>query len=164
MTLRIRNDAKVPANLVAEVTSSVTAIFAKAGIEATFVDGDADFVIALLSRQTADRMHQIPDAVGFAPGTETARGHVAYVLQPRVDKIAEGYSTARGIVLAAAVAHEVGHLLMFDAHSSTGIMRAAWNQVDFRQAAHGNLVFDQAQAAQMRAALAGNGTGQVAAR
>jgi hypothetical protein len=140
----------------------VTAIYAKAGIDATFVDGSANLTIVLLSRQTADKMNQGVDAVGFAPGSETARGRIAYVLQPRVEKIAEGYSIARGIVLAAAMAHEVGHLLMFNAHSSTGIMRPAWNQADFRQAVHGNLLFTPEQATQMHARLAGDGARQMA--
>ena len=42
---------------------------------------------------------------------------------------------------------------MFNAHSSTGIMREEWNQADFRQALHGNLLFTEEQAAQMRARL-----------
>jgi hypothetical protein len=156
LTLRVRNDADLPNDLIAATKTAVTAIYAKAGIDATFVDGQADYVVALLSRQTVDKMHQGGDAVGFAPGSETARGHVAYVLQPRVDKIADGYGTVRSVVLAAAMAHEVGHLLMFNAHSSAGIMRAAWNQADFRQAVRGNLLFTLEQAAQMRARLSGD--------
>ena len=56
-------------------------------------------------------------------------------------------------VLGAAMAHEMGHLLMLDAHSTTGIMRREWNQEDFRQAGHDNLSFTQAQAAEMSARL-----------
>ena len=120
VTLRVRNDAQVPGVLLTDAKARVAAIYAKAGIDATFVDARPDFTIVLLSRHTADNMRRIPDAVGFAPRSETARGHIAYVMQPRVDRIAEGYRTPRAIVLAVAVAHEVGHLLMFNSHSSTG--------------------------------------------
>ena len=105
VTLRVRNDAQLPGDLLQDATSAVTVIFAKAGIDARFEDARADLTIVLLPRQLADKMHQIPDAVGFAPGSETARGTIAYVLQPRVDTIAAGYSAVRAIVLAAAMAH-----------------------------------------------------------
>jgi hypothetical protein len=159
MTVRVRNDANVPADLVDAATSTARTIFEAAGIDATFIEGPADFTVVLLSNERADKMHQIADAVGFAPGSDTARGRIAYVLQPRVNAIADGYSTLRSIVLAAAIAHEIGHLLMFNAHSSTGIMRPSWNQADFRQAVHGKLLFTPEQAAKMRQRLAESADG-----
>jgi hypothetical protein len=83
---------------------------------------------------------------------------VACVLQSRVDAIADGYSAPRPIALAAAIAHELGHLLMFNAHSKTGIMRPTWNQPDFQAAIHGKLLFASQQAAAMRATLARKST------
>jgi hypothetical protein len=162
LTVKVRNHAKVPDFRLTAAKSAVAAIFAKARIDATFMEAGSDFPIVLLSRETADQMHQNSDAVGFAPGSDVARGHIAYVLQPRVEKIAEGYGARLWIVLAVAIAHEVGHLLMFNAHSSTGIMRAEWNQADFRQAAGGNLLFTPEQAAQMRGQLAGDDVIKVA--
>jgi hypothetical protein len=160
LTMRLRNDAQLPGDLLVEAKGIVAAIYAEAGIDATFVDSRADFTIILLSRHTAKNMHQIPDAVGFAPSSQVALGRIAYVIQPRVDRIAEGYRASRAIVLAVAIAHELGHLLMFDAHSSSGIMRPDWNQADFRKAVHGKLLFTDAQAAEMRARLTGTRTPQ----
>ena len=68
-------------------------------------------------------------------------------------RLSDGYRTSRAIVLGAAMAHEMGHLLMLDAHSTTGMMRPEWNQADFRQAGHDSLQFTQAQAAEMCARL-----------
>jgi hypothetical protein len=68
--------------------------------------------------------------------------------------VAEGYRADKGVVLAAAIAHEIGHLLLFYAHSKTGIMRADWNQSDFRQAAHGQLLFTAEQGTQIRNRMA----------
>jgi hypothetical protein len=150
VTLRVRNDAQVPGVLLADAKARVKAIYAKAGIDATFVDAGADLTIVLLSRHVADNMRQIPDVLGFAP---SALGRIAFVLQPLVDRLADRYRTSRAIVLGAAMAHEMGHLLMVDAHSTTGIMRRDWNQADFRQAGHDNLLFTQAQAAEMCARL-----------
>jgi hypothetical protein len=150
VTLRVRNDAQVPGVLLADATARVEAIYAKAGIDATFVDAGADLIIVLLSRHTADNMRTSPDVLGFAP---SALGRIAYVLQPRVDRLADGYRTSRAIVLGVAIAHEMGHLLMLDAHSTAGIMRPEWNQADFRQNGHDNLLFTLAQAAEMCARL-----------
>ena len=91
------NDAQLPSHLLAEAKAAVAAIYAKAGIDVTFVDARADFTIVLLSRHTTHKMRQIPDAVGFAPGSETTLVRIAYVLQPRVDKIAAGYWAPRAM-------------------------------------------------------------------
>jgi hypothetical protein len=148
VTLRVRNDAQVPGVLLADAKARVEAIYAKAGIGVTFVNAGADLIIVLLSRHTADNMRT--DALGFAP---SALGRIAYVLQPRVDRLADGHRTSRAILLGAAIAHEMGHLLLLDAHSATGIMRPEWNRADFRQPGHDNLLFTQAQAAEMCARL-----------
>jgi hypothetical protein len=156
VALRVQNQAKIPNDVLAGAESAVTAIYANAGVELTFVDGPADVMVVLLSRHAESNMHHIPDAVGFAPCTKSERGHVAYVLQPRVDEIAEGYRVEKSVVLAAAIAHEVGHLLLpFNAHSKAGIMRADWNQADFRSAVHGRLLFTAEQAAQIHTRIAG---------
>jgi hypothetical protein len=152
--VRVENQANIPNDLLADAESTVTGIYADAGIETTFVNGEADFMIKLLSRYTEGIIRRGPDTVGFAPSTDSDRGHVAYVFQTRVDRIAEGYSAPRPIVLGAAIAHEMGHLLLPDnAHSKTGIMQGTWNQVDFRRAVHGQLVFTPEQVAQIRCRL-----------
>jgi hypothetical protein len=158
MTVKVRNDAGLPTDLLDAAKTAAADIYGKAGIALRFVDGQQDFLVVLLSRHTSDHMDQISDAVGFAPGSEAARGRIAYVLQPRVDAIADGYAAPRPIVLAAAISHEIGHLLMFNAHSATGIMRPAWNQSDFRSAVRGTLLFTPEQGAAMRARLAGADT------
>jgi hypothetical protein len=154
MTLRVRNDAQLQGDLLADAKVAVADIYAKADINVTFVEAQADFTIVLLSRHTADDVRQIQDAVGFAPGSESAGGRIAYVFQAGVDRIAESYNIPRAIVLAVVMAHEAGHLLIVNAHSRTGVMRPAWNQTDFRQAAGGRLLFTRDQAAKMRARLA----------
>lgn len=150
LTLKIRNDANLSNDLIRDAQSKVNAIYANAGVEIAWVDEAADLMVVLLSRDNAALMKQIPDAMGFAPCSKTARGAVAYVLQGRVDTIAQGYSAETSTVLAIAMAHEVGHLLLpFNAHSGTGVMRAEMNQADFKAATHGRLVFTPTQIAQI---------------
>ena len=154
LSLHIQNQADIQNDVLADAEEIVTRIFAAVGVEATFVDGEADVTIKLLSRHTENGLRRDVDTVGFAPSSESERGHVAYVFQSRVDRIAEGYSAVRAVVLGAAIAHEVGHLLLpLNAHSKTGIMQPTWSQLDFRRALHGQLLFTSEQAAQIRRRL-----------
>jgi hypothetical protein len=155
LTVKVRNDADVQTDVLDAAKTAVADIYCKAGIALTFVDGHEDIRVVLLSRHTSGNMHQISDAIGFAPGSQTERGRLAYVLKPRVDRIADGYGVPRQVVLATAISHEIGHLLMFHAHSATGIMRPDWTQSDFRSAVHGKLLFTPEQGAAMRARLVG---------
>jgi hypothetical protein len=77
---------------------------------------------------------------------------------PRVNAVSAGYHAATDVVLGAAIAHEIGHLLLpHDSHSKSGIMRAEWNQSDFRNAKSGGLLFTADQAAQIRGRLVAKG-------
>ena len=57
------------------------------------------------------------------------------------------------IVLAHAMAHEIGHLLLPYGHSATGLMRAEWDRKDLRLAVHGRLNFTAEQATLIRIRL-----------
>jgi len=154
VVLRIQNQARIPDPVLMVSQSMVAAIYARAGIGLTFATGAADFNIVLLSRATGEKMHAPGDLLGFTPHGEFTRGRMAYVLQSRVDEVAEGYSARRPVVLGAAIAHEVGHLLLpVNAHSKTGIMRPSFTQADFRSAAAGQLLFTDEQSLQIRSRL-----------
>jgi len=57
-------------------------------------------------------------------------------------------------VLGAAIAHEVGHLLLGSAaHSGQGVMRATWEKEQLELASIGELVFTTEQAAKIRSAV-----------
>jgi hypothetical protein len=165
VTVRVENQANLPTDLLAAAESRVAAIYANAGVDMRFVNRDhGDFMVKLLSREGEERMQPNVDAMGLAPYAASDRGHIAYVFQSRVDKIAEGYSAARYIVLAVAMAHEVGHLLLpLNAHSTTGIMKATPGQVEFHLAVGGQLLFTPEQIAQIHRRLMGD-TPRVGAR
>ena len=103
------------------------------------------------------------DALGVAIGTREQRGRLAYVFYSRVEHIAlthlnvprhikkdEIYTV---IVLAHAMAHEMGHLLLPYGHSSTGLMRADWNAKDLDLALDRRLNFTSEQAELIRGQL-----------
>ena len=117
----------------------------------------------ILSRELTDGLAVATTALGGAVGTREYRGRMAYVFYKRVERVARTYlntSRRRGtsdtdnvIVLAHAMAHEIGHLLLPYGHSATGLMRADWDAKDMRLAVHGRLNFTSEQAELIRARL-----------
>ena len=88
---------------------------------------------------------------------------MAYVFYDRIEHIAQTYlnpSHKPGtddmytvIVLAHAMAHEIGHLLLPHGHSSTGLMRAEWDAKDLRLAVNMQFNFTNEQAELIRGQL-----------
>lgn len=69
------------------------------------------------------------DSLGVAPSPgDGTRGRTAYVFSDRVTAFAESNRLAAWYVLACALAHEIGHLLLPpNAHVADGIMRGSWH-------------------------------------
>src|SRR5262245_54922394 len=88
---------------------------------------------------------------------------MAYVFYDRVERVARTHlHTGRRtgtydfddvVVLAHAMAHEIGHLLLPYGHSATGLMRANWDEADLLRAVHRKLNFTVEQAESIRARL-----------
>ena len=129
---------------------------------------DPGFALVVLPREMTDQMTVTTEAVatealGVAIGTREHRGRMAYVFYSRVERIArtrlnmsrqvERDDIYNLIVLAHAMAHEIGHLLLPYGHSSTGLMRADWNAKDLRLALDGRLKFTSEQAELIRGRL-----------
>jgi hypothetical protein len=59
-----------------------------------------------------------------------------------VHDLAHRYDVSTEQVLACAIAHELGHLLLpVRGHSADGLMRACWSRDEFQRAAQGQLKF-----------------------
>jgi hypothetical protein len=119
----------------------------------------------ILSRELTDQLTVATTALGGAVGTREYRGRTAYVFYDRVERVARTYlntsrrdgidDTDNVIVLAHAMAHEIGHLLLPYGHSTTGLMRADWDAKDMRLAVHGRLNFTSEQAELIRTRFLG---------
>jgi len=78
----------------------------------------------------------------------------AMVFFQRVEELAEHRICSRSALLAHAMAHEIGHLLLgTGGHSRAGIMKADWRHSELSLASRGELKFTSRQAAQMRSQL-----------
>jgi hypothetical protein len=157
ITVRVRDTAGVPEDVLAEAREDVTQIFRQAGVTISWTTPEsmcaasnaarqAALTVAILSSEQAARMDSgvTDDRVGFAAPSTAGSGQVAYVFYDRIDVLAEvnGWHQAR--ILAIAMAHEVGHLLLpYDVHSVDGVMRADWTNADMQLAQRNLLFFTQ---------------------
>jgi hypothetical protein len=92
--------------------------------------------------------------LGVAPRERGRAGRIAYVFVDAVERLAGAHVVDASLVLGAAIAHELGHLLLPDgAHSGLGLMRAQWGRAEVRAADGGNLRFSPHELSQMRAQL-----------
>ena len=66
-------------------------------------------------------------------------------LRPAEEKASDA-NLPRIVVLAYAAAHEIGHLLLGDAHSPQGLMKATWGANDFLAMSQNDLHFSPDQA------------------
>lgn len=153
----VRNDAHVADDTLNEARRVVSEIYSQAGLTLLWCSDDCTVTIALRPRASDDTARRAKDAMGYTPGGGEERGRLAFVLINRVNEIADGYSTTRSIVLGAAVAHELGHLLISKVHSKAGIMKAYLNQSDFRKARNGELRLTAEQSRHIRKYVAERG-------
>jgi hypothetical protein len=162
IVLHVCDDKSISLNVVSRAKDAMSRIYRDAGIDIVWTTQDPQLTLIILSRELTDGLAVATTALGAAVGTSEYRGRTAYVFYNRVESVAQRYlNTARGhrdmdnvIVLAHAMGHEVGHLLLPHGHSANGLMRADWDATDMRLAVHGRLNFRREQAELMRARLA----------
>lgn len=94
----------------------------------------------------------VPEALGVAPSPgDGSRGTTAYVFVDKVASFTAAHRVAAEHVLACAMAHEIGHLLLPpNAHAADGIMRGSWHPATFPPKAPGVPGFPPEQAKLLR--------------
>jgi hypothetical protein len=165
IVLQVPDDDSIRPNVVSRAKAEMSRIYRDAGIDIVWTREapDPQLTLTILSRELTDQLTVVTTALGGAVGTREYRGRRAYVFYNRVERVARTYlntSRRRGtndtdnvIVLAHAMAHEIGHLLLPYGHSATGLMRADWDAKDMRLAVHGRLNFTSEQAELIRTRL-----------
>jgi len=161
IAVRVLNRARVPAGTAVEAERTAADIFRQAGVEIGWVDceasdacrsepGPLEFWLHLLDTQPAALS---ADALGYTLLTHAPRneGSYAAVSWPPVRHLADAMVIGPGPVLGAAIAHELGHLLLDShAHSHDGVMAERLRPAELIRAARGELRFDDQQAEAIR--------------
>ena len=154
LVLQLHNLAGAPPATVAIAASELTRVYDGIGVHvdwdrtapARVADREIVHVI-LLTDETGDLRHVADTVMGAAVRTPNGT-RVAYVFYGHVQAEAERHGVSAALVLACAMAHELGHLLMPGAgHSADGLMRACWRGDDFHRANQGLLRFSERQIA-----------------
>jgi hypothetical protein len=171
LILRVVNVGQVDAQVLLKAEKEADLIFAKAGLRVSWLNcgagytnwaahdpcgepaqpGELNVMIMMHKPRTVPH-----DAIGFSviPRCKTEGPGYAAVYYPHAMDIAREHDADLYQIVAAAIAHEVGHLLLgANAHSTTGIMSAPWHREQFERISIGTLVFTRNQAAMLRQAL-----------
>jgi|SRR6185295_1460248 len=157
VVLQLHNFAGAPPAIVDRAERELTRVYGDIGVRVAWdrADGRADaraaVRIILVEREAGDRRRTPHPVMGATIWTDQGTP-VVYVFYRRVEAEAERHRVSIALVLACALAHEVGHVLMPDSgHSQEGLMRACWNGDDFHSADRGQLRFIPSQVARLRA-------------
>jgi hypothetical protein len=178
LTLKVYNYAPTTGETLIQAENEVRRIFRKIGVDIVWLDvpvpsqekkavnrntdllqqeSSPQLTILIFPHSMAERLGRSQDALGYAaPALEGKPTSVAYVFHHRVNQLAEKLLRARSAgmpnraqILAHAIAHEIGHLMLpFDPdslHSPTGIMRAGWDKKDLQSLSRGHLKFTPKQ-------------------
>ena len=80
------------------------------------------------------------------------------ILYGRVTDAADEYRVSAGTLLAYAMAHEIGHVLLRSAdHRGHGLMSGPWGATEFSHVRKTSLFFDRTDGARMKASIAREG-------
>jgi hypothetical protein len=157
----LQNSAGVPSDVAAKAQAEVVRLYGLIGVEIVWVAHMPEFgrhvrVVCLSARGPLDST--TPEAsLGITYGKDRA-----YVLWHRVERASQKFTASLYNVLAIAIAHELGHMLLRPglhpgrpdgSHAKSGLMEAEWNSGHFQSASAGLLHFSTESAALIRGRL-----------
>lgn len=160
--IRLVDLAGIPEKLRAAGEGMVQEIYRQAGLELDFVDcpeagparcgippGPSEFWLQILNRPPN---HLQRDSTGFAVLVPTPQPGDSYaaVSLPMVESAARHLEVPAAEVLAASMAHEIGHLLLHSSwHSHAGVMSPRMDRKQIQQLERGELLFSTVEAARL---------------
>ena len=161
VAIRTKNAVGLTGLNLARAQELTTEIYAEAGVTLRWTTDETStahrtLTITLTTIGTAPR-GIAPGSMGVAPSPgDGTRGTTAYIFMDKVRSFAETNRVAAEYVLACALAHEIGHLLLPpNAHDDSGIMRGSWHPGLFPPRAPGVPGFPPAQARLLRIRVGG---------
>ena len=160
LALQIANFSGAPPSMMHRAQEEVTRVYAEIGVPLEWSEpsdaatGSSPAIrIVLLPYETGELRRSEQPVMGAAVRTPGGTA-IAYIFYRRVQAEAERYAVSTDLVLACAIAHELGHLLLPSrAHAPAGLMRARWRRDEFRRAEQGELRFLPGDVTRIRAGL-----------
>jgi len=164
--INIYNSANVPPPILHQATKEAGRVLAEAGVKTIWkqylaktedhigVQSDTvafqpllpdtrDYLVVYIVHGPPNRIYS--GALGLALPQARTGAH-ATIFYDRVRKLSESGDIDRATMLAHAMAHEIGHVLLRSTeHSPGGIMKAYWSRADCQRAAKGWMGFTALQ-------------------
>jgi hypothetical protein len=138
ITLRIlvTDDAHVSPRVMEAAKQIVERLYRDADIGIEWIDylaPELPLVVSIAPPGGAERLGVGTGAMGYTFRTqEPGPGGRALIFPDRVARRADLARVDPSRLLGAVIAHEIGHMLLADAHAPTGLMRGRWNDRDLR--------------------------------
>jgi hypothetical protein len=151
--LHLVNVSSASPALVAEAQRQLVATYDAIGVDVGWSDTPGSILVILRDDEPGSLRRPMRPVLGAA--IHAAMGSpVAYVFYQRAAEQADRNGVPRAVVIAATMAHEIGHLLLPSPdHAVLGLMRASWDAEAFLSAARGDLRFLPGEAASIRAQI-----------
>ncbi len=162
VTLRVVNEGGVPPSHLVAAEKEAVRVFHQSGIDliwlacepgsAESVSGPAEFWVRIVTRRPSAAS---ADMLGFTElyehQDERQGSGSSGIYYPAAVELARRGLAPIGAILGAAIAHEVGHLLLgANAHFYYGVMFAHWGRPEFERIAASELNFAPEQARLLR--------------
>ena len=163
ITILVYNQAQAPPAIVIGAEREAARILSQAGVRTEWVDCSAGHSEAgaqdicqqgwgpmnIGLRVVAKPAGRLQDTrFGFA----ILPGLASVYYDNRAHFVSDDVGLGQPLILGCAIAHEIGHLLLGpNSHSMQGVMQAAWNKRQIRQALMKDLLFSPEEAQLIRA-------------
>jgi hypothetical protein len=136
-------------------------MLARAGVRVTWVDCEVascatipGYWIQFVERRPAGLHAETAGYTVLHPAAEGMAAYAVVAWRP-LEAVAAEQDLDPGPLLGAAIAHEIGHLLLgSNSHTRSGVMVARFRRREMEMAERGELGFTDEQASQIRSAVA----------
>jgi hypothetical protein len=172
ITVRVYDYVRLDRRILSTAEAEVGGILEKAGVSVRWVDCPTshavladfpecqtpprfnDYFLSILSSQMTATQGNYEDAMGAADDSELGSRRAAIFFN-RIDSHAGGDQAPADVLMGRVMAHEIGHLLLGpNAHSRSGIMKAAWSARELSMLAAHEMFFTAEQSCKIAARLA----------
>lgn len=164
----VHDYTSIPDPMLQRAKDDVSLILRQGGIDVLWTGTAREETLAAFTIQILVRKKAAPAssgaaaaAMGASLGDSHAVDGTAMLFRDRIASVARNSRQDVARLLAYAMAHEIGHLLLpYPAHAKAGIMRAGWDGDDLRHIDHRTLEFSAAEVALLHAKATGCCGGQ----
>jgi hypothetical protein len=161
LAIRLVHAERVPAKVLRQAEATAGTMMASAGVHVTWVDCEVTSCatieghwIQFVERRPAGLHAETAGYAVLHPPAEGMAGYAVIAWSP-LAALATEQDLDPGPLLGAAMAHEIGHLLLGrNSHTRSGVMVARFRRREMVMAERGELGFTDEQVIQIRAAVA----------